>query len=284
MRKHYELLPVEGETYFQIRALMDIPMYDVVKGQLGGFVDSEENIEQGSYSWIDDTCRMKGVVTMKESLLKNGCFIFRQGSIENSTLKNVKTVGKGVFLESDVENISSRGYLSMEFVEFSFKGDSQFEIFGWSQIYDSTIIIEKGYVKNSLDMNQCTVKFNEFRIDSKTLLDGLHTIDLDNSPSLTTDSCGQIDYACEIKTIRNDFPESLTMINSSVTGNARLKGNLTLINSTLSDHSYAELNGTLDAVHLSEMAKLIGDKDVSYVREKTLSGEDFLFLLENEDL
>lgn len=283
MRKHYELLPVEGETYFQIRALMDIPMYDVVKGQLGGFVDSEENIEQGSYGWIDETCRMKGVVTMKASLLKNGCFIFGQGSIENSTLKNVKTVGKAVFLESDIHNISSRGYLSMEFVEFFFKGNAQFEIFGWSQIYDSTIVIEKGHVKNSLEMNHCTVKFNEFRIDSKTLLDGLHTIDCDSSPSFITESYGRNEEKCEVKMKGYEFPKSLFMINSSVTGDVKLKGNLTLINSTVSDHAYAELNGTLDAVHLSEMAKLIGGEGVSYVRDKTLSGEDFLLLLENEN-
>lgn len=282
MRKHYELIPVEGETYFQIRALMDIPMHDIVKGQLGGFVDSEDNIEQGSYGWIDETCRMKGVVTMKESLLINNCFIFGQGIIENSTLKNVKTVGKAVFLESDIENISSRGFLSMKFVEFSFKGDAQFEIFGWNQFYDSTIIVKKGHVKNSLEMSQCTVKFDEFRIDAKTLLDGVHTIDCDSSPSFITENYGRNEEKCEVKMNGYEFPKFLFMINSSVTGDVKLKGNLTLVDSTVSDHAHVVLNGTLDAVHLSEMAKLIGDEGVSYIQEKTLSGEDFLLLLENE--
>ena len=38
-----EIIEVEGKKLYRIRALVDIPKHDVKIGDLGGFVESEEN-------------------------------------------------------------------------------------------------------------------------------------------------------------------------------------------------------------------------------------------------
>lgn len=53
----YEIIPVEisgpdGGSYYQIRALRDIPEIDVSKGDLGGFVSSQTSLSHNGNSWV----------------------------------------------------------------------------------------------------------------------------------------------------------------------------------------------------------------------------------------
>lgn len=53
----YEIIPVEisgpdGGSYYQIRALRDIPEIDVSKGDLGGFISSQTSLSHNGNSWV----------------------------------------------------------------------------------------------------------------------------------------------------------------------------------------------------------------------------------------
>ena len=59
MNKKYELTDItmefEGRTLYRIRALEDF--YDVEKGDLGGWLQSEDNLSQEGYCWIYDNAK-----------------------------------------------------------------------------------------------------------------------------------------------------------------------------------------------------------------------------------
>ena len=56
MEKKYELteetVEVEEITLHRIRALRDIERYGVKKGDLGGFIEKEDNLSHGGNAWV----------------------------------------------------------------------------------------------------------------------------------------------------------------------------------------------------------------------------------------
>ena len=58
MKKKYKLtnikIEVLGKTLFRIRALRDIGKSDIHKGDLGGYIEKEENLSQYDNSWVSD--------------------------------------------------------------------------------------------------------------------------------------------------------------------------------------------------------------------------------------
>lgn len=52
---------VEGTTVFRIRALIDIPMYGVKIGDLGGWVESEANLSHDGNCWVADDSVVKNL-------------------------------------------------------------------------------------------------------------------------------------------------------------------------------------------------------------------------------
>ncbi|MXV35755.1 MULTISPECIES: hypothetical protein [unclassified Saccharibacter] len=57
MSKKYELLTDDtvtdfGETLFRIKALRDIPEFDVSKGELGGYIACEDNLSHQGNAWV----------------------------------------------------------------------------------------------------------------------------------------------------------------------------------------------------------------------------------------
>lgn len=49
-----------GRTLHRIRALRDIPTHDVSRGDLGGFVESEANLDQVGEAWVGDDAQVFG--------------------------------------------------------------------------------------------------------------------------------------------------------------------------------------------------------------------------------
>ena len=60
----HETIEVNGHTLHRIRALREFPtnnyQSNVEKGELGGFVESEDNLSQSDYSWLFDNAKSYG--------------------------------------------------------------------------------------------------------------------------------------------------------------------------------------------------------------------------------
>lgn len=56
MEKKYELTDIKIEvfdkTLFRIRALRDIEKFEIKKGDLGGYIEKEENLSQDDNAWV----------------------------------------------------------------------------------------------------------------------------------------------------------------------------------------------------------------------------------------
>ncbi|EPU42999.1 hypothetical protein SAG0176_01900 [Streptococcus agalactiae LDS 623] len=73
--KKYELLKddtieVAGKTLFRIRALKDFG--SVEKGDIGGYVESEENLSNFGNAWVEDNARISGNVRISENAWISG--------------------------------------------------------------------------------------------------------------------------------------------------------------------------------------------------------------------
>lgn len=64
MDKKYELTDEKIEafstTLYRIRALRDIPAFDVKAGDLGGFIEKEENLSHDGDAWVYGDARVSG--------------------------------------------------------------------------------------------------------------------------------------------------------------------------------------------------------------------------------
>jgi len=53
-----ETIDRHGHTLYRIRALQDIPGHDVKTGDLGGFIESEANLNQEGDCWVRDNAQV----------------------------------------------------------------------------------------------------------------------------------------------------------------------------------------------------------------------------------
>ena len=56
--KRYELTDIRNGKLRRIRALRDIPRYNVKAGDLGGWVESEKNLSQEGDCWVGGNARV----------------------------------------------------------------------------------------------------------------------------------------------------------------------------------------------------------------------------------
>lgn len=71
--KKYELTEETNEQgLHRIRALRDIPIYGVKKGDLGGFVERENNLSQEGACWIADDATVKDFAGVHNDALVMG--------------------------------------------------------------------------------------------------------------------------------------------------------------------------------------------------------------------
>lgn len=75
--RHYEfahscLHQESGLVLNRIRALRDIPAHGVKAGDLGGYVESECNLEQGSNAWVAEMAKVIGDARVSGDALVSG--------------------------------------------------------------------------------------------------------------------------------------------------------------------------------------------------------------------
>jgi hypothetical protein len=74
--KKYELtdesITDRGITFYRVRALRDIPMHGVKKGDLGGFVESEANFSQIGECWLGGDAKVAGSAIVSGNMFAGG--------------------------------------------------------------------------------------------------------------------------------------------------------------------------------------------------------------------
>ena len=75
--KKYELtenqiIDAFGDTLYQIRALIDIPIYDIRIGDLGGFIGSETNLSQSDGAWVSGDAQVFGNAQVYDNVQVSG--------------------------------------------------------------------------------------------------------------------------------------------------------------------------------------------------------------------
>ena len=107
MQKKYELTDeytlVESNSgghkrVFRIRALLDIPRYNVRIGELGGFVESEANLSQEGDCWVADNAIVSDNATVKDDVVAWNC----SRMTGNSSLTGESTIYDKVQLTDQV--------------------------------------------------------------------------------------------------------------------------------------------------------------------------------------
>ena len=141
MDKKYELLldnkiEYEGKTLYRIKALKDfrdITGFIINVGELGGYIESENNLSQEDGSWVCGNSNVYGDSIIRDSIIRDS--IIRDSIIKDSIIK---------------DSIIKDSFIDKSHIEELFIHDSNIEV---SKIYDSIIknlIITKVIIKNNV--------------------------------------------------------------------------------------------------------------------------------------
>ena len=107
--KKYELLKddtikVDGITLYRIRALRDFGL--IRKGQLGGYIEKEENLSQEGNCWVYDNAKVYG-----NTHICDNCKIFENAIVsDNSDIHDNVNICDNVWVRGDI-CIYGDGYL-----------------------------------------------------------------------------------------------------------------------------------------------------------------------------
>lgn len=123
MEKKYELIPdtekrVDGPL-FRIKALRDIPRYNVKKGDIGGLVGSEYNLSQEGDCWIADDAAAVGLAQVKDNaILQEDAYACGLAVVkDNACLRDAaKAEGRAIVQDNatmwDLSTVSGNAILS----------------------------------------------------------------------------------------------------------------------------------------------------------------------------
>lgn len=88
----YEIIPEEisgpdGDGYYQIRALRDIPEIDVSKGDLGGFVSSQTSLSHNGNSWVFEGGYIgNSAIVEGDAVVQNGAVVTGTAHVKDSAV------------------------------------------------------------------------------------------------------------------------------------------------------------------------------------------------------
>lgn len=297
MGKRYELLSSSSGIH-QIRALVDMPEYDVKAGDLGGFIMKEENLPQVGTAWVKEPARIWGESVVYQGLVCGDSTIFGDSSvscieIRDSDIKRCSIKGDVEINKSRLEQVTiEQGGLIDESTLIAVVIKSY-------SIFQRTImktVKERAYFHKTVDFMDVSLNLNrgifyapckwrEVRNDSTGLLAIVQKTDTKLDSVRIGKECNHIQFGMNgdsesSKIEMHCFGGGAVSIDApfflcgdvSIEGNVTIKGNLTLRKSTLKDFASVDWVGEVVGCHLSEMASLYGNRD-DIVRNLTLSGE-----------
>lgn len=162
-------ITLDGIELTRIKALRDIPEHGIKGGDLGGYLESESNLSQNGYSWVNDNSKVYG----NAKIIDNG-YIANEAIVkDNSIVKdNAKVLDNAVISNgSNIENSSKvygNSYVSLSTI----KNNS--EVSGSVYIEQSTISdnvkLQGNLVIKYKEVNANTAEdFNKKNLFSETL-------------------------------------------------------------------------------------------------------------------
>jgi acetyltransferase-like isoleucine patch superfamily enzyme len=130
-----------GTIVYRIEALIDIPYWDVNKGDMGGFVEWEENLSQreDDYSWVGKDA----VVMGRKTKVEGATIVTDDAIVQGDCLFSgaVRVSGDAHLMDVVLEGYQIRIYGSVKLYDVSLKGNGT-TIGGKAKIYNVHTISE----------------------------------------------------------------------------------------------------------------------------------------------
>lgn len=296
--KKYEMIEenVLGDGKCRIRALIDIPKFNVKKGDVGGMIDSEENLPQDGEGWLDYSSKVLHDAMVVDGYLVNSTM--RDNSIlYNGNVVNSIVMGKSIFngfvdmndstvkdcrfhedtflYESNLENTEFHSYVTMKMVKLNVQ--KALDIKGVIDWLNVELSITIGFMGRKSCFEDVKIQADELDTDAVLLM---------NHVRLKSESFIQFlsherssGYLTKFKGNQQNpihfDGESLFIQCSIISGSVSLGGRLVISNSKISDMASVHMNGKVIDCTISEMAKInvMGTKRFR-LESRTLSGDD----------
>nr|DAJ64623.1 MAG TPA: hypothetical protein [Caudoviricetes sp.] len=151
--KKYELVPETVTKFYnrpmyRIRALKDFS--DVKKGDLGGYVESEENLSQTGYCWIyDGSIVGLGAKVVEDAVVKGYSNVIEYSRISNNAIVEKDSVIKGGSSIKFNSHVINSMVVGESFVAFSTINERSLIEQGssiWYSTIGSNVIVKSGAV------------------------------------------------------------------------------------------------------------------------------------------
>lgn len=243
-----EALTIKGHILYRIRALIDIPVYGVKAGDLGGFIETEDNLSHEGNSWVSGNATVYG-----KSLVSDNAWISKEAIVFDSNLKgDVVVSGKAMVWKSDIKGTGLKiiddavlEYITLEFEDSRISGKSILKnIFGRSMLTNFTM--KENTQMKGLEKEPMLMGGDRISISGRARLIGINAL-LGSDISISDD----------------------VSIGECVTVNGQ--------NIQLSD--YASVIGKVTLrqdLRLSELAHICSSKGTSQIGEMELSGDSIV--------
>ena len=146
MEKKYELIPSDIEGLFRIKALKDFN--DVKKGDIGGYVESEDNLSQYNDCWIYDNAQVcdnavvigKAIVCGNARVYDNAVVISKAIVCDNARVRNNAQVYGNAIVRDDARVFANAQIYDNAVVAGNAKVCDNAEIGGKARIGGNAVI------------------------------------------------------------------------------------------------------------------------------------------------
>lgn len=293
----YEMLPVTGTSLFRIRALRDIPKYNVLKGQEGGLIEKEANLCQSNDGWIHYDSMVTGNATVIDGLLEKKSHVrgnaiilfgvltstFVSGNsriesdihIEHSEITDTFLEGEGKIKASTLKKVRVKNGIDVKDCYI----DSKYGIhFKQKLVMDNVNMqVEEGTVYDVVMWKHVKIKATQLVINEPIFL---KHVDIDVSNVFSVKK-GELfsQYPTEIigKNMENPVQvkgTSFRLKDASIKGEVLIEGEVDVIDSSIQDMAHICMHGVVEDCFLTELAsiKLSMDKG-KFVSKLELDGE-----------
>jgi len=96
--KRYELTQNrDNQGLYQIRAILDNPLWNVKAGDVGGWVESENNLSQEGMGWISEGASVQGEALVHHALLNDGTHVYGKSVLHNGIFEQSQIVDSDIF-------------------------------------------------------------------------------------------------------------------------------------------------------------------------------------------
>lgn len=139
--KKYKMLKKNKAGLYQIRALIDIPLYGVEAGDLGGFIESEKNLSHNGDCWVHGNASVKN-----EAVVYNNALVTDHACIQESAVIEGDANIAGSAKVTDVAHVFGKALVT-DYAHIS----------GNAKIYGSAEITEHAQIAGSIVKDEAQV-------------------------------------------------------------------------------------------------------------------------------